>query len=105
MKIFKKKENDDDKIIQVDENGKVVKPERKKVNMREIGKKVVLGLGCLVVGAAAFLAVGVAMTYAGDISESTSIDTGDGIITFNPKNEEETSESSEEETSTEGSNE
>ena len=64
MSIFKKKEESVGPIP-VDENGNVV-DEKEKGKGKEIAKKVLIGVGCLAVGTAIFLAVGVAMNNAGE---------------------------------------
>lgn len=68
----------------VDENGESVVTEKKKVDWKSIGKKALVGLGVVAGGVIAFFAVGVAMSLASDAEEETTIDSGDGTITFTP---------------------
>lgn len=50
--------------VKFDENGKKIKPEKKKIDLKAIGKKVVIGLGLVAGSALAFVCVGLAVDKA-----------------------------------------
>ena len=77
-KIFKKKEKDEEKVIQVDENGNPI-DEKKKVNVKGVVKNILVGAGCVALGAISFIAIGAAMNAADGDGSSDSIDYNDSI--------------------------
>lgn len=57
-------------VVKVDDNGKVVEDEKKKIDWKDIGKKALIGLACAVGGVIAFVAVGAAMCVVSNSEES-----------------------------------
>ena len=92
-----KKSKKDGKVVHVDENGKVINPDGKKVDLKKIGLtalKVVGGVVVsVVVGVGAFCLVGLAMSANSDGEGETSTDVGDGTVTFTPNEPAESSDS------------
>lgn len=71
MKLFKKKD-EKEKVIPVDENGKPIEPEKKKIDGKKVVKNVLFGLCAAAVGVVTFVAVGVALGATADSSEENS---------------------------------
>lgn len=62
--------------VKVDENGNPIENEKKKIDWKNVGVKIVIGLGAVAVGAFTFCAVGVAMAMAADASDESSGNSG-----------------------------
>lgn len=95
MKLFNKKE----KEVKVDENGNPVENEKKKIDVKGIAKKVLIGIGCAGIGVLTFLAVGAAMAVvSSNEDEDDTVDVGDGFSTFTQEDGTETNVEETEET-------
>ena len=64
--------------IPVDENGKVIEPEKKKGNWKGTAKKVLGAIACMVGGVIIFLAVGAAMVDNDSASSESHSDNNGG---------------------------